>query len=148
MMTISHAIRANWCSPVFFVVMAMLCLPIQCWAFGLGKLTVNSALNQPLDAYIELLSMTPEDRAALNIKLAGDKLFAHYKVERLHLLTELKFAIVEKREKHYINITSRFSIKEQYLDFVLHVQTQLGNLTRRYTALLTKPNLHLIVAKR
>ena len=35
--------------------------PVTLYALGLGEIRLNSALNQPFDAEIELLSPTPEE---------------------------------------------------------------------------------------
>ena len=44
----------------------VLLLSSEVWALGLGDIRMNSALNEPLDARIELLSATPEELDNLN----------------------------------------------------------------------------------
>ncbi len=39
--------------------------PVTLYALGLGEIRLNSALNQPFDAEIELLSPTPEELGSL-----------------------------------------------------------------------------------
>ena len=44
-------------------------LTSEVWALGLGEIKLDSALNQPLRAEIELLSATPEELAGLTITM-------------------------------------------------------------------------------
>ena len=48
-----------------------LLLPVTANALGLGNIKMESALNQPLNAEIELLSATPDDLKGLEVKLAS-----------------------------------------------------------------------------
>ncbi len=47
-------------------------------ALGLGDVRLNSPLNAPLDAEIELVNATPEDLATLEAQLARKETFARY----------------------------------------------------------------------
>jgi pilus assembly protein FimV len=57
---------------------ALLLLPGISHALGLGDVHLNSPLNAPLDAEIELVNATPEDLATLDAKLATKDTFARY----------------------------------------------------------------------
>src|SRR4051812_50195508 len=58
--------------------LAFLLLPGISLALGLGDVHLNSPLNAPLDAEIELVNATPEDLATLDAKLATKDTFARY----------------------------------------------------------------------
>ena len=58
--------------------LAFLLLPGISHALGLGDVHLNSPLNAPLDAEIELVNATPEDLATLDAKLATKETFARY----------------------------------------------------------------------
>src|SRR6188474_1190262 len=58
--------------------LALLLLPGISLALGLGDVHLNSTLNAPLDAEIELVNTTPEDLATLEAKLASKETFARY----------------------------------------------------------------------
>src|SRR5688572_13191690 len=60
------------------VLLAFLLLPGIAQALGLGDVRLNSPLNAPLDAEIELVNATPEDLATLDAKLASKETFARY----------------------------------------------------------------------
>ena len=51
--------------------LALVCLlASETWALGLGEIRLQSALNEPLRAEIELLSATPEELAGLTVAMA------------------------------------------------------------------------------
>ena len=56
----------------------LLAAPIGTWALGLGDIELYSALNQPLDAEIDLVSATPEELAGLSVALAPLATFERY----------------------------------------------------------------------
>ena len=55
-----------------------LALPAGAYALGLGKLTVESFVGQPLTARIELLSATKEELDTLSAKIADTNLYWTY----------------------------------------------------------------------
>ena len=52
--------------------------PVVVYALGLGDVVVNSALNQPLDGKIELLSPSPDDLDSLKIGFSKKGSFLMY----------------------------------------------------------------------
>ena len=56
--------------------------PMTLYALGLGEIRLHSALNQPFDAEIELISPTADELAALKVGLAGPDLYQRYGGER------------------------------------------------------------------
>jgi pilus assembly protein FimV len=63
-------------------------------AIGLGDIRLDSALNEPLRAEIELLSATPEELAALQISLAPREIFDRYGIDRPVFLQSMEFDVV------------------------------------------------------
>ena len=45
--------------------------PSLSWALGLGEIHLNSALNEPMRAEIDLIGATPEELTALRAELAS-----------------------------------------------------------------------------
>ena len=58
------------------LLMSALMAPGALYALGLGEIKLNSALNQPFDAEIELVSATEEDLGALRAALAYSSITA------------------------------------------------------------------------
>src|SRR3954467_9866176 len=76
-------------------------------AAGLGKLTVNSSLGQPLNAEIDLVSVQPGEVDALTARVAAPEAFRDARIEYSPSLRLLRFSI-EKRQngQPYLKVTS------------------------------------------
>ena len=73
------------------VIVAMLINPGLVFAFGLGEIEIKSALNQPMDAEIELVGFNPAQIDEVQIELASQQMFERVGVPRPYILTRLKF---------------------------------------------------------
>ena len=114
-------------------------LPGRGYPLGLGEIDLKSALNQELDAEVQVLSAEVEDAEQLIIKLASREAFVRAGIDRPYLLTQLKFKIIVKNDKPYIKIYTKSPIKEPFLSFLLDVDWPEGHLLREYTLLLDPP---------
>src|ERR1700736_680556 len=56
--------------------------PSSSWALGLGEIHLNSALNEPMNAEIDLIAAAPDELNALRASLAGRRSCAHGQPER------------------------------------------------------------------
>jgi len=121
------------------IVAAALFLPDTGYTLGLGEIEVNSALNQKLNADIELLSATPEDAETIIIKLASRKEFSRAGLDRPYLLNDLRFKSVVINDVLYIKVSSGSPIREPFLNFLIEIDWPNGHLLREYTVLLDPP---------
>ncbi|MGW8227560.1 MAG: type IV pilus assembly protein FimV, partial [Gammaproteobacteria bacterium] len=125
---------------VFLTAAILICMPLAANALGFGSLKLNSSLNEPLNADIELLSATSADVSGLSISLASPDAFLRAGIDRPALLSELKFAIQQREDgTYYINVTSRSAVREPFLNFLLEMNWQNGRMLREYTMLLDPP---------
>ncbi len=125
---------------VFLTAAIMICMPLAANALGFGSLKLNSSLNEPLNADIELLSATSADVSSLSISLASPDAFLRAGIDRPALLSELKFKIQQRNDgSYYINVTSRSPVREPFLNFLLEMNWQNGRMLREYTMLLDPP---------
>jgi pilus assembly protein FimV len=109
-------------------------------ALGLGDFTLNSALNQPLDAEIRLLDTADLDKAQIIIKLASAEDFDNAGVIRDFFLTNLRFDVeLDGSGAGVIRVTSREPVLEPYLDIMVEARWPSGRLLREYTVLLDLP---------
>ena len=109
-------------------------------ALGLGSLEATSALNEPFTGRIEVLGAKPEDFDTLTIALAGEEQFRRAGIERAAVLFQLRFSVADSPDgKDYISVTSRDSIREPFLNFLLEMNWANGRLLREYTVLLDPP---------
>ena len=109
-------------------------------ALGLGEVTLQSALNQPLVAEIELLEVRDLASGELLPNLASPEEFTRAGVDRQYFLTDLKFTpILKPNGKSVIRVTSSKPVREPYLNFLVEVLWPNGRLLREYTLLLDPP---------
>gem|GEM_PF-3025310 len=121
---------------------ALLWLPLSSWALGLGTIELNSLLNEPLDATIELVSALPSELEALQIELAAPEAFARAGVPYSADLTQLQFALERDEAQGWqIAVTSSAPLREPFLDFIVELNWSSGRLLREYTLLLDPPTL-------
>ncbi|EMI1675546.1 pilus assembly protein FimV [Pseudomonas aeruginosa] len=109
----------------------------QANALGLGDITLHSALNQPLDADIELLDVGDLGADEIEVRLAGADVFAAAGVERLQFLNELRFSpVLQGRGGNRIHVSSIRPVQEPYLNFLVEVARPNGRIVREFTVLL------------
>ena len=119
----------------------VLLLSGNAWALGLGEIRLDSALNAPMRAQIELLSATPEELENLQVGLASQETFERYGLDRPYYLQDLRFEIVKSgsSEGNYIRVSSSTPITEPFLTFLVEAMWSRGRLLREYTVLLDPP---------
>ncbi|HFQ6824826.1 FimV family protein [Pseudomonas aeruginosa] len=109
----------------------------QASALGVGDITLHSALNQPLDADIELLDVGDLGADDIEVRLAGADVFAAAGVERLQFLNELRFSpVLQGRGGNRIHVSSIRPVQEPYLNFLVEVARPNGRIVREFTVLL------------
>lgn len=115
-------------------------LPGVAGALGLGDITLNSALNQPLSAEIVIRKagdLTPEEILA---SLASVKEFNTLGVDRSYFLHDLQFSVkFSDSGVATIHLTTRKAVIEPFLNFIVEVQWPEGKLLKEYTLLLDPP---------
>ena len=122
------------------LVLLVLVTPTIVNALGLGKLELQSALNQPFKARVELLSATANELDSLKVSIADQQAFDRANIRRTFLLTQLRFDIQGSEDgPDYIKIRSNESIREPFLNFLLEINWSKGRLFREYTVLLDPP---------
>ncbi len=121
---------------------ALLCFPLSSFALGLGEIEVNSFLNQPLKAGIEVVAARPGEIDDLLVSLASRDAFRKAGLERSADLSKLRFKIEksEDGQSAKILITTRSAIKEPFLNFLVEADWAKGRLLREYTVLLDPPH--------
>src|SRR5690554_4563322 len=92
-------------------------------ALGVGDINLRSALNQPLDAEIELLQIRDLSSTEIRSVLASPDDFGRAGVDRSFFLTDLTFTpVVQPNGKAYIRVTSTRPVREPYLNFLMEVR--------------------------
>src|ERR1700735_5190136 len=122
------------------VLMACLLIPSLSWGLGLGEIHLNSALNEPMNAEIDLIAAGPEELAALRASLAPKDAFTRYGIDRPPFLLTLTFKVGKSKDgRDVLLVRSTESIPEPFVTFLVEVNWARGRLMREYTVLLDPP---------
>src|SRR5258705_12234520 len=83
------------------IVAAALCLAVlpAAHAAGLGKLTVLSALGQPLNAEVEIVSLQPGEEDGLAARLGSPEAFKGAGIDFTPVLNNVRFAIERRNNR-------------------------------------------------
>jgi pilus assembly protein FimV len=122
------------------MLMACLLSPSLTWALGLGEIHLNSSLNEPMNAEIDLIAAGPEELAALRATLAAKDAFTRYGIDRPPFLSTLTFKVGKSKDgRDVLLVRSSESIPEPFVTFLVEVNWARGRLMREYTVLLDPP---------
>src|SRR5271154_5029045 len=122
------------------VLMACLLIPSLSWGLGLGEIHLNSALNEPMNAEIDLIAAGPEELAALRAALAPREAFTRYGIDKPPFLSTLTFKVAKSKDgRDVLLVRSTESIPEPFVTFLVEVNWARGRLMREYTVLLDPP---------
>jgi pilus assembly protein FimV len=114
--------------------------PVTLYALGLGEIRLHSALNQPFDAEIELISPTADELAGLKVGLASPDLYSRYGIDRPIYLSSFAFSVQRTRDgRAAIKVTSNRSVTEPFVTILVEASWARGRLLREYTVLLDPP---------
>lgn len=107
---------------------------------GLGDITTESKLNEPLVAKIELLSVSALSNRDLIVEIGSRRDYQIAGVERDYFHTDLTLeAYIDGQSRPYISVTSSRPVLEPFVNFVVQVRWPQGKLLREYTILLDLP---------
>ncbi|MFA7282205.1 MAG: FimV/HubP family polar landmark protein [Sterolibacterium sp.] len=119
----------------------LLALPLSAGAAGLGKITVLSALGQPLRAEVEI-SATREELASFSARIASAAAFQQAGVEYSAALSGIRFSVGQRPNgQAVLSLTSERAFNEPFLDLLVEATWSSGRLLREYTFLLDPPEV-------
>lgn len=120
------------------ILLASVCQGAQ--ALGLGKFTLQSRLNEPLRAEIELTAAHPSELKTLRTGLAPFPDFERAGVDYAPHLFGIKFTVETRPDGQYIlRLTTDQPVREPFLHLLVQADWAGGQLIREYTALLDPP---------
>ena len=116
-------------------------------ALGLGDIRVDSGLNQPLSAEIEILGSTHDELQQIKISVASRERFLEFGADRPAFLSSLSFRIVEDGAGHAtLRVRSADAFTEPFVALLIEVAWPAGKLIREYTLLLDPPGTDPVTA--
>ncbi len=109
-------------------------------ALGLGEIELQSYLNEPLDAEIDLRKSEGVDPGDVFVNIASESAYERVGINRNHFLTKLSFQVTTASDGSLVvNVSSREPLREPYLNFLLEVTWPNGRLMREYAVLVDPP---------
>lgn len=119
---------------------ALLLAPQAAFSLGLGDIHLESHLNEPLAAEIELVAPTSEELNSLTVQLASPEMFQRYGLDRPAFLGSLQFRVGRGHDgRNVLLVSSAAPIDEPFVTFLVEVNWPRGHLLREYTVLLDPP---------
>ena len=109
-------------------------------SLGLGALQLQSFLNEPLNASVDLLDMGGLHADEIIIRLASRDDFDKFGLDRPYFLSSIKFEVsAQENGAASIILSSDEPVLEPYLEFILEARWPSGRLLREYTVLIDPP---------
>ena len=110
------------------------------FALGLGEIHLNSALNEPMNAEIDLIAAAPDELTALRASLASREAFTRYGIDKPPFLSTVTFKVGKAKDgRDVLLVRSTDAIPEPFVTFLVDVNWARGHLMREYTVLLDPP---------
>jgi pilus assembly protein FimV len=125
----------------FGLVAGALAVSPSALALGLGKLTVDSALGQPLAARIELTSVSRDELESLSAKIADPTLYRQNNLTYQGVLARTRVAVEFVGGSPVLKISSATAVTEPFLDLMVELNWASGRVVREYTFLLDPPGV-------
>lgn len=108
-------------------------------AAGLGRLTVQSALGQPLRAEVEVTSVSPDEAESLKARIASPEAFSRVGLQYKEALSGVRMDVENRGGRYFIKVTSSRPINDPFVDLVVELSWGSGTFSREYTFLLDPP---------
>ena len=122
------------------LVLALLVAPVLAQAAGLGRLTVQSNIGQPLNAEIDLVSVRGDEASSLVARLALPDAYQQSNLQYNNSLTGLKLSVEKRADgQYFIKVAGSRPINEPFIDLLIELTGGGNKLVREYTALLDPP---------
>ena len=111
------------------------------WSLGLGDVTVESFLNQPLQVKIDLVTRESDDLGSITAKLASADDYELIGADREAVPVPIRFLIEDIDGDAYILGTSKLPIGSPVVRLIVEVNYSSGRLLREYTVFLDPPTI-------
>lgn len=106
---------------------------------GLGEVSVQSYLNEPLRAEVALLDVQRFNTDDIRVRLANQEEFDRMGSERNYFLMGIQFDVRVENGTGKVLLSTEQPLLEPYLDLVIEARWPTGRLLREYTLLIDLP---------
>ena len=126
---------------VAMAAVALLSVPLpSALALSLGRVTVLSALGEPLRAEIDIPSINADEAASLKATVATPEAFIAAGLDYNPAMTSLRATLQQRSDgRSYFRLTSDRAINDPFVDMILEASWSSGKIVRDYTMLFDPP---------
>ena len=115
---------------------------LEAHALGLGRISVQSALGEPLRAEIDIAEINAGEASSLSARVASAEVFRAAGLEYSPSISELQISIQKRADgRSYLRLSSARAVTEPFVDLILEANWSSGRIVRDYTMLFDPPNL-------
>lgn len=118
---------------------ASLAVSPSAWSLGLGDATVDSYLNQPLRARIDLISQASDDLASVSARLASADDYELIGASLEDVSVPIRFTVENIDGDAYLLASSQLPLNSPVLRLIVEVNWSSGRMLREYTIFLDPP---------
>ncbi|MCK4840528.1 MAG: LysM peptidoglycan-binding domain-containing protein, partial [Methylococcales bacterium] len=117
-----------------------LLVPASANSLGIGDIKLHSSLNQKLNAEIALIVSAEDNLSNIDVRIASPEKFDEAGVPWSYFLSKIKVeSIIRGNKSAIVKLSSQEALREPFLDFLLEVSWESGNLYREFTVLIDPP---------
>ncbi len=136
--------RVRWHLRALASVVALLAslASLDAQALALGRVTVQSALGEPLRAEIDIAEITTDEAASLRAGVANADAFKAAGLEYTPAVIGVQVSLEKRPDgRSFLRLSSSRPVAEPFVDLVLEVSWSSGRIVRDYTMLFDPPSL-------
>jgi pilus assembly protein FimV len=110
-------------------------------ALSLGRITVQSALGEPLRAEIDVAEISAAEAEGLRVNVGSPETFRTAGVPYNSALSDVRSTLQRRADGRYVvRLSSNRSVSDPFIDLVIEASWSSGRITRDYTVLLDPPS--------
>ena len=111
-------------------------------ALALGRVTVQSALGEPLRADIDLPEINAEELSSLRTVVASPEAFRAAGFEYHPAIANIQITLQRRPDgRHFLRLSSQRAVNDPFVDLILEASWSSGRIVRDYTMLFDPPSL-------
>jgi pilus assembly protein FimV len=115
---------------------------LEAHALALGRITVQSALGEPLRAEIDIADIKPDEAASLKAGVAPPDTFKAAGLEYGSVAAGVEVSLQRRADgRSFLRLSSSRPVTEPFVDLILEASWANGRITRDYTMLFDPPAL-------
>jgi pilus assembly protein FimV len=131
--------QSNRISARALLAVATMAFSPAAWSLGLGDATVESYLNQPLQARIDLISNESDDLRSVTAKLASAADYELIGASLEDISVPIRFTVEDIDGDAYLVASSSLPVNNPIVRLIVEVSWSSGRMLREYTLFLDPP---------